>query len=191
MKKTVILILFPILLAAVAWFFVIPAVERSHYDFTLNSADGPVSLGDFRGKKAVAVYFGYTYCPDICPTTFSNLTAAIKRLSPEDAAQMQIIFISVDPGRDTPQSLQEYVQYFYPSFIGVTGTKEQIDEVVARYDGTQYTFIEGGSDAMGYTVGHTSFVYFFDKQGNFSSILNHSIDPSETLEHMQKALGKI
>lgn len=190
MKKTIILVLFPILLAAVAWFFVIPSVERNKYDFTLNSADGPVSLSDFRGKKAVAVYFGYTFCPDICPTTFSNLTGAMKLLPPEDAAQMQVIFISVDPKRDTLQNLKEYVQYFHPSYIGVTGTQAQIDEVVSRYDGTQYTFIEGGSDAMGYTVGHTSYVYFFDKQGNFSSRLNHSIDPTETMQHMQKALGR-
>jgi len=189
MVQRLILILFPLLLAAGAYFYVIPAVERSHYDFTLDGADGKVSLSDFRGKKAVAVYFGYTFCPDICPTTFSNLTGAMQLLPPEAAKDMQVIFISVDTGRDTPKSLKEYVEYFYPTYIGVTGTKKEVDDVVSRYDGTEYTIIQGGSDAMGYTVGHTSYVYFFDKQGNFSSRLNHSIDPRETLEHMKKALG--
>ncbi|MBD3801482.1 MAG: SCO family protein [Campylobacterales bacterium] len=189
MVQRLILILFPLLLAVGAYFYVIPTVKRKHYDFTLQSADGPVSLSDFRGKKAVAIYFGYTYCPDICPTTFSNLTGAMKLLPPEAADAMQVIFVSVDTDRDTPQSLKEYVEYFYPTYLGVTGSKTQIDEVVSRYDGTEYTIIKGGSKAMGYTVGHTSYVYFFDKQGNFSSRLNHSIDPRETLTHMEKALG--
>jgi protein SCO1/2 len=187
--QRMILILFPMLLVAIAYFVVIPTYERDRYDFTLLSDKGPVSLSDFKGKKAVAVYFGYTYCPDICPTTFSNLTGALNKLSPEQQKQMQVLFISVDPGRDTPQSLREYVDYFHPSYIGLTGTKEQIDEVVSRYKGTEYMIIGGGSEAMGYTVGHTSYVYFFDKSGNFSSRLNHSVDPDTTLEHMKKALG--
>lgn len=186
--QRLILILFPIFLAALAYFVVIPAVERDHYAFTLQSADGPVKLSDFKGK-AVAVYFGYTYCPDICPTTFSNLTAALKKLPPEQQARMQVLFISVDTGRDTPENLKEYVAYFDPSYIGVTGTKAQIDEVVSRYEGTEYLIIENGSQAMGYTVGHTSYVYFFDTKGNFSSRLNHSVDPDDTLVHMKKALG--
>lgn len=189
MKQKIALILFLLLLAAVAFLYVVPMIERDRYDFTLKGAGGPVSLSDFRGKKAVAVYFGYTYCPDICPTTFTTLSLAMQKLSEEEAGQMQILFVSVDPRRDTPQSLKEYVEYFYPSFIGVTGTQEQIDEVVRKYEGTAYKFIEEGSDAMGYTVGHTSFVYFFDKQGNYTSILNHSIDPGETVGHMKQALG--
>lgn len=187
-KKILIAILFPIVLAAIAYYYVLPAYERKEFDFTLQSADGPVSFSDFRGK-ALAVYFGYSYCPDICPTTLSNLTGALKKLPPEQASQMQVVFISVDPERDTPESLKDYVEYFNPGYIGVTGTKEQIDEVVAHYDGTQYMFIKGGSDAMGYTVGHTSFVYFFDKNGDFSSMLVHSIDPESSLEHIKKALG--
>ncbi|MDX1296299.1 MAG: SCO family protein [Sulfurimonadaceae bacterium] len=189
MKQRIILILFPILLAAAAYFYIVPAAERNQYEFTLKGAEGDVSLSDFKGK-AVAIYFGYTYCPDICPTTFSNLTSALRKLKPEQAEQMQVIFISVDPDRDTPESLKEYVEYFHPSYVGVTGTKAQIDEVVERYDGTKYMIIKEGSDAMGYTVGHTSFVYFFDKEGDFSSMQVHSIDPEESLHHMKQALGK-
>lgn len=187
MLQRIIITLFPLVLFATAYFYVVPAYERHQYDFTLQGAEGNVSLSDFRGK-AVAVYFGYSFCPDICPTTFANLTAALNRLAPEEAAKMQILFISVDPGRDTPQSLKEYVEYFYPTNIGLTGTKEQIDAVISRYKGTEYAILNDGSDAMGYTVGHTSYVYFFDTHGNFSSLLNHSIDPDETLKHMQQAL---
>ena len=189
MLQRLLLIIFPLLLAAVAFFYVIPAFERDHYDFTLHGADGDVSLSDFRGKKAVAVYFGYSLCPDICPTTFGNLTAALNRLSPEEAAGLQVIFVSVDGKRDTPEHLKEYVRYFHPSYIGVTGTKAEIDAVVPNYEGTEYIFIDQGSDAMGYTVGHTSYVYFFDKQGNYSSRLNHSVDPDSTLVHIKKALN--
>jgi len=188
MYQRILLVLFPLLLAAAAYFVLLPSLERDHYDFTLQGAGGDVRLSDFRGK-AVAVYFGYSYCPDICPTTFANLTAALKRLDPEDAKRMQVIFISVDPGRDTPASLKEYVEYFDPGYVGLTGTKAQIDEVVSRYEGTQYTIIKQGSEAMGYTVGHTSFVYFFDADGDFSSRLNHSVDPDGSLRHMKKALG--
>lgn len=187
MKQKLLLVFFPVVLIALAVFYVIPAVERSGYDFTLKSASGDVHLSDFRGK-AVAVYFGYTFCPDICPTSLSTMAEAMKQLSPEEAGSMQVIFISVDPGRDTPEGLKEYVEYFHPSFIGATADKNTIDSIVSQYDGTTYTIIQGGSEAMGYTVGHTSFVYFFDAKGDYVSRLNHSIDPSETAKHMREAI---
>ena len=82
-------------------------------DFTLQSADGPVSLKDFRGK-VVLVYFGYTYCPDICPTSLAATAEGLKQLTPEELARVAMIFVSVDPKRDTPARLKEYVN-FLPS----------------------------------------------------------------------------
>lgn len=183
--KKVILILLPLILLAVAFLYAIPEYERQKYNFTLRSANGPLSLSDLHGK-AVAVYFGYTACPDICPTSLGTITEALNMMKADEVAQIQVIFISVDPERDTPESMKGYVEYFHPNIIGVTGDKEAIDKVAEAYH-TKYIKIEGNT-AMGYTMGHTSFVHFFDKAGNLSSTLDHSIDPDETMKHFKKAL---
>lgn len=184
--KKVILFLLPLILLIIAFVYLIPAYERQKYDFTLQSADGPLSLSDLRGK-VVAVYFGYIACPDICPTSLGTITEALNMMGSDEVEQIRVVFISVDPERDTPQNMKAYVEYFHPNIIGVTGTKETIDSVTVPYK-TKYIKIEGNT-AMGYTMGHTSFVHFFDKYGNLSSILDHSVDPDETMKHFQKALG--
>jgi protein SCO1/2 len=101
-------------------------------DFTLQSAAGPVSLKDYRGKL-VLVYFGYTYCPDICPTSLAATAEGLKQLTPEEQARVAMIFISVDPKRDTPERLKEYAEFFHPAIVGVTGTAETIADVARRY----------------------------------------------------------
>jgi len=130
-------------------------------DFTLMSADGPVSLSDFRGK-VVLLYFGYTFCPDVCPTTLFEVQRAMELLG-EDADQVQLIMVSVDPLRDTPERLKEYVQYFHPSFIGVTGSEEEIAQVATQY-GIYYQKHEG-TPATGYLVDHTATITVVDKEG--------------------------
>ncbi|NPA06568.1 MAG: SCO family protein [Chloroflexi bacterium] len=130
-------------------------------DFTLMSADGPVSLSDFRGK-IVLLYFGYTFCPDVCPTTLTELKRAMELLG-EDADQVQVIMVSVDPERDTPEKIQEYVEYFWPTFIGVTGTPEQIAEVATQY-GIYYEKREVPG-ATGYLMDHTATVTVIDRDG--------------------------
>ncbi|MCW8983370.1 MAG: SCO family protein, partial [Gammaproteobacteria bacterium] len=98
--------------------------------FTLQSVDGPVSLNDFKGK-AVLIYFGYTWCPDICPTNLALMSAAFGDLedkNPELMKQIQGIFISVDPERDSPERLKEYTNFFHENIIGITGTKDLIDD---------------------------------------------------------------
>src|SRR5574343_1567339 len=94
-------------------------------DFTLQSADGPVSLHDFRGKL-VLLYFGYTFCPDICPTSLTATAAGLQQLTPEEARRVAMLFVSVDPKRDTPAHLKEYAAFFHPNITGATGTPEVI-----------------------------------------------------------------
>ncbi len=130
-------------------------------DFTLMSADGPVSLSDFRGK-IVLLYFGYTFCPDVCPTTLFEVQRTMELLG-DDADQVQLIMISVDPLRDTPERLKEYVQYFHPSFIGVTGSDEEIAQVATQY-GIYYEKHEG-TPATGYLVDHTATITVVDRKG--------------------------
>ena len=133
-------------------------------DFALAAASNPqVHLSDYQGKY-VYLYFGYTFCPDLCPDTLARLAAARRQLDAAAAEQMQVIFISVDPARDTPNHLAEYVQHFDDSFVGLTGTKEEIDAAGAPL-GLFYELHEG-SEASGYLVDHTSRTYLLDPAGN-------------------------
>jgi protein SCO1/2 len=130
-------------------------------DFTLTAADGPVSLSDFRGEY-VFLYFGYMFCPDFCPTTMSKL-ANVHRDLGDDAERMQVIMISVDPERDTPDALAKYAAAFNPTFLGITGTKEEIDLVGEPY-GLFYERHEG-SAATGYLVDHSTRTYLIGPDG--------------------------
>ncbi|MBB3033644.1 SCO family protein [Alteriqipengyuania lutimaris] len=141
-------------------------------DFTLTGEDGEdVSFGDFDGQYRT-VYFGYTFCPDVCPVDVQRAMAGLKRFEesdPERAAKIQPLFVSVDPQRDTPEVLREFTNAFHPRLIGMTGTKEQLDEVVADFGGT-YSIGEE-SEAGGYLVDHTRFTFLFGPDGEPIAIL--------------------
>ncbi len=154
-------------------------------NFTLQSNKGPISLDDYKGK-VVFLYFGYTYCPDVCPTSLARISAAFKKLNPEELEQVQGILISVDPERDTPEKLAEYTQFFHPKIIGVTGTKAEIDEITERYD-VVYRNAEGNT-AAGYLVDHTSFIFVLDKKGKISEFLPHAVPVNGALAVIRKLL---
>lgn len=143
------------------------------YDFTLTSAAGPVSLSDFRGK-VVVLYFGYTFCPDVCPTTMSDLAAAM-RIMGRKADDVQVVMISVDPARDTPQLLEKYVQTFDPAFIGITGP--DIATVAKNY-GVFYSKHEGTADT-GYLIDHTASMMVLDREGRLVLILGFGTTPKD------------
>jgi protein SCO1/2 len=131
-------------------------------DFELDAANGQtVRLSDFKGKL-VLLYFGYTFCPDVCPTSLSKLGKTMDILG-KQADDVQVIMISVDPERDTPEVLAEYVSFFHPGFIGVTGTPDKIAEVATLY-GIYYQAHEGTA-ASGYLVDHTASVIVIDQDG--------------------------
>ncbi|MCB9419825.1 MAG: SCO family protein [Ardenticatenaceae bacterium] len=137
-------------------------------DFTLMSSNGQrVSLDNFRGKLVV-LYFGYTFCPDVCPATLVEIAGAMDILG-EDARNIQTIMISVDPERDTPEQLAEYVAHFDPTFLGVTGTPEQIAEIATLY-GIYYEKHEGTA-ASGYLIDHTATVMVVDQDGYLKLLL--------------------
>jgi protein SCO1/2 len=121
----------------------------------------PVSGAHYRGKVAV-LYFGYTHCPDVCPTTLAHLTVVLQNLGPL-ADRVRVLFVSVDPRRDTPAVLREYVHAFGPHIVGLTGTPDEIARVAKRY---RVAYSYGRPDAQGnYTVNHSAALFVFDAQG--------------------------
>ncbi|RKT46550.1 SCO family protein [Thiocapsa rosea] len=163
-----------------------PPLHRLGGDFTLQSLSGATSLSDFKGKVS-ALYIGYTHCPDVCPTSLAIMSQALKDLSPEELEQVQPLFVSVDPERDTPERLAEYSQFFHPKIIGMTGTKKDVDLVVNRY-GTFYRKVEMKDSAMGYAVDHSSRIYLINKQGQLSKTLMHGTMPNEVVAEIRKLL---
>jgi protein SCO1 len=131
-------------------------------DFTLDGPNGkPVKLSDFRDKLTV-LYFGYTYCPDVCPTTLAELAQGLKGLG-RKADKVQVVMVTVDPERDTPEALAKYVANFDSRFIGLSGTPDQI-AAAATPLGIYYQKHDGTA-ATGYLVDHTASVAVIDQNG--------------------------
>jgi len=130
--------------------------------FSLHDGDGqPREAADYAGK-VVLLYFGYTHCPDICPTTLARLASAVQQLG-NDAGRVRILFVSVDPTRDTPTVLKAYAQAFGPRVTALSGSQEQLVRLTKRY---RVTYGLGKPDPEGhYEVSHSSAVFIFDAHG--------------------------
>lgn len=142
------------------------------------------SLADFRGKLVV-LFFGYTHCPDVCPTTLSDMAQALKLLSPEQAARVQILFVTVDPERDTPEMLKAYVPYFHPDFLGLYGTQEEVARAAREFRIAYRKHWEPG--ATDYLVDHTAGSYVLDGAGRLRLFLPFAHSP-EDIAHDLKTL---
>ena len=132
------------------------------------------TLADFRGK-VVALFFGYTQCPDVCPTTLADMANAMKLLGP-DAERVQVLFVTVDPKRDTPALLAQYVPAFHPSFIGLSGDAGATAK--ATKDFNIYFQERPGRDAGSYTVDHTAQSFVLDKEGRLRLVWPYGIEPA-------------
>lgn len=162
-------------------------VQRDGYAFTLSGSTGPVSLSDFSGQYKL-IFFGYGHCPDICPMTMSHISQAMSRLAEVQRKKVQVIFISVDPERDTVQYLREYVSFFYKETLGLTGTNLQIKQVARQFNVTFYKNNEQ-SDG-GYEMLHTSKVFLLDGSDNLIDTMSHHTSAENiatTLKHWLNA----
>ncbi|QRM20060.1 redoxin domain-containing protein [Dechloromonas sp. TW-R-39-2] len=157
-------------------------------DFTLESASGPVSLQDFRGKL-VLLYFGYTYCPDICPTSLSATSEGLRQLAPDELARVAMLFVSVDPERDTPGRLKEYAEFFHPQIIGATGTSQNLAEIAKRY-GVFYARQKVETAGGGYVVDHTSDTYVVGTDGALLGKIAHATPPDQVVVAIRKYLNQ-
>jgi protein SCO1/2 len=144
-------------------------------NFTLSSPKGSVSLTDMRGKVTV-LFFGFTNCLDVCPATMAKLSEALTRLG-DKSGEVQVVFISVDYKRDTPQTVGAYAAKFRPDFIGLTGSQAEIDQVTRDY-GIYYKL--GEPDAKGnYEVEHTATLLALNKQGRLIMTWSPDQQPDE------------
>jgi len=163
---------------------VIQSPEPS-FDFKLKGIDGDVSLSDYRGKL-VLIYFGYTFCPDICPATLANVGQALRNLGENKASDVQTIMVSLDPERDTPEKLAGYVTHFHPSFIGITGTEQDIAQVTSLY-GIFYQ-VQPGSDATGYLIDHTATLLVIDREGYLKLVFPFGVTVDEIADDLEYML---
>ena len=154
-------------------------------DFALTDAAGKRrTLAEFRGKLVV-VFFGFAQCPDVCPTTLADLAQVKKRLG-SDGERIQVVFITVDPERDSPQVLASFVPAFDPSFIGLTGTSEEI-AAAAREFKVFYQKVAGKTETS-YTIDHTAGAYVFDREGRVRLFIRHATGAEAIAADLQRLL---
>jgi protein SCO1/2 len=152
--------------------------------FTLHDDQGqPVTADKYKGK-IVMLYFGYTHCPDVCPTTLSRVAQALKKLG-DQADKVQPLFVSVDPARDTPKILGEYPKAFSTRIAGLSGDEKSLRRLTKRY---RVTYGYGKKDANGnYEVTHSSAIFIFDAKGN-TRLMARSDDSADAIAHDLKQL---
>lgn len=155
-------------------------------DFALTDHNGKArSLADFKGK-AVVIFFGYTQCPDVCPTTMAEMASVMKLLG-NDAEKVQVLFVTVDPERDTQALLSAYVPTFDPRFLGLSGDQAATVKVAKEFK--VYYQKAAGKTADSYTMDHTAGSYVFDPQGRIRLFLKHG-QGAEPIAHDLKILLK-
>jgi protein SCO1 len=161
-----------------------PVIADLGGDFELSRAGGArVRLQDYRGR-VVLLFFGYTHCPDVCPTALHTLKLAMEELS-EAIEQVQVIMVTVDPERDSPEHLEQYVRYFHPRFVGLSGTTQQIDRVAQQY---RVHHQRGYSAPGGYSVSHSGYIYLLDKRGRVRALLGAGAKQAEIADGVRQLL---
>jgi protein SCO1/2 len=145
----------------------------------------PFTEKDLLGKST-AMFFGYTFCPDVCPTTLLEATAWMKALGAE-SDKLRVVFVSVDPERDTPEKLDEYLASFDPRFIGLSGSREETDKIIKAFRVYARKVDGKGGD---YTMDHTAAVYLLDAQGQFVGVINFQEPTAKAMTKIRQVLAK-
>lgn len=154
-------------------------------DFRLTDHTGkPRTMADFRGQ-VVVMFFGYTHCPDVCPTTLSEMRQVMQKLG-SDAGRVQVLFVTVDPVRDTPELLSKYVPSFNPAFLGLYGDNAATEKVAKDFK-IIYR-VAAGKSAESYTVDHTAASLAFDPQGKLRLFINYDLGADKIAPDIKKLL---
>lgn len=158
-------------------------------DFSLRGSNGaPLKLSGYRGK-VVALGFGYTSCPDVCPTTLALLAQVREKLGAE-GNDFQVVYVTVDPERDNAETLRKYVTGFDPSFIGATGTTDQLADVRNAYGIQVKKIMPASGSSNNYFVHHSSFVYLIDRAGNLRAMMPFGVTADDVTHDVKALLAK-
>lgn len=155
-------------------------------ELPVSTAGGPMSLDDYRGRH-LWVYFGYATCPDVCPMALGLLSGALSRLPPSWPGEVGVLFVSVDPERDTADRLRDYVAHFHPDIDAATGPHAQLRDIAERY-GVFYQHTEVES-ALGYVVDHSSATYLLGPDGTLLEVYPHGTTPAQLVEALLRRDG--
>ena len=151
--------------------------------FTLVDHTGrTVTEADYRGRLML-IFFGYTFCPDVCPTTLGTVAQAREALTPEERPQLVPIFVTIDPARDTPPRMAEYVANFFPALVGLTGSPEQVAAIARAY---RVYVRKGEGSATDYSMDHSAILYLMDREGRFAG----HFDPNATAPQIVAAIRR-
>lgn len=162
-----------------------PKKEGNPIHFTLHTLDRNYNLEESTGKVRL-IYFGFLSCPDVCPTTFQTLSKAIQSMDSLERSQIQVLYVDVDPERDTLPAIQKYLDYFMEGMIPLTGTEDELKKV-AKLFRASFEKIPIDSE-MKYTVDHTTSVYVVDREGYFVDKIPHGIPIEVFVEYLKKNL---
>jgi protein SCO1/2 len=179
---------------AASWFVLTPATRSMAGGEAL--VGGPFTLVDQHGQERteqdfagryMLIYFGYTYCPDFCPMSLSNMTQAMDLLPPEAAEQVVPVFITVDPERDTVAQLAEYAPLFHPRLVALTGSAEATKQAAQAY--RVYFAKAGDDDSDAYLMDHSTFIYLMGPDGDYVRHFAHNATPEEMAEAIEAAIA--
>lgn len=182
-----------IVLVAAGWLLLRPSTPRVQ-SFGEPAIGGPFQLVDEHGApftdhnlkgRPSLVFFGFTHCPEVCPTTLAHMSAWLKALGP-DADKLNVVFVSVDPDRDTAPKMASYLSAFDPRIHGLTGTPAQTDKIASEYHVYHRKVPLKGGD---YTVDHSAAIYELDKDGKFAGVLTYEEPDKEALASIHKLIG--
>ncbi|OGA52915.1 MAG: hypothetical protein A3G24_26905 [Betaproteobacteria bacterium RIFCSPLOWO2_12_FULL_62_13] len=161
----------------------LPVLSDLGGEFELASAGGRVRLQDYRGR-VVLLFFGYTYCPDVCPTSLHTLKLAVDTLGTE-ADRVQVIMITIDPERDSAQHLARYMRYFHPQFMGLSGTTDEVERVARQY---RVFHEKVPISPGGYLVNHSGYFYLLDSRGRVRALFGAGAKPMTIADGVRQLL---
>ncbi|WP_064608227.1 SCO family protein [Photobacterium sp. J15] len=164
---------------------VTPTVAASLLENGLQTVD----IYNTDDSRLRVIYFGYTHCPDVCPTSLAVLSAALKAIEHEQLTKLWPIFITLDPDRDTPEKSAQYAHYFHKNIDGMTGTTEQTKTLAKQY-GVLYQRTELENSALEYAVDHSSYFYFLKPDGTLVEKVQHTLNPAILVETIERILDE-
>jgi len=156
-------------------------------EFTLVSQDGPISLSTYRGK-VIVLFFGYTSCPDICPTDLARMAAAFRMLSAKELQETKGIFVSIDPTRDTTTKVARYANFYHDNIIGLTGNEAAVASVARKYF-VFFDKVSSGDASGGYVLDHSTTTYVLGREGKVRQLIKHDAtvdDLADAIRHQLK-----